>query len=123
MPNPKNVIWRFFASVKLALVILIVLAVASIIGTLIEQGRDQAHYIQAYGQGLAQLMEALDLTDMYRSWWYIALLSLFAANLVVCTIERLPGVWRTVTLDNLAIDPEQLTSKSSMWIPGGAMWM
>lgn len=113
MSKKKNPVWRFFASVKLALISLIILAITSIIGTLIQQGKDPSYYVQEYGPSLARLFEILDVTTMYSSWWYIALLSLFAVNLIVCSVERLPGVWHMVMLDNLATDPGQLEKKSS----------
>jgi len=108
MSQQKNAVWRFFASVKLALIVLIILAIISIIGTLIKQGQEPAYYVKEYGANLAHLFETLNFTNMYSSWWYVALLALFAVNLVVCSIERLPGVWRMVTMDNLDIAPRQL---------------
>jgi cytochrome c biogenesis protein len=108
MAKAKHPAWRFFASVKLALITLIVLAVTSIIGTLIQQGEVPSYYVQEYGPNLARIFELLDITNMYGSWWFVTLLCLFAINLVVCTIERLPRVWRLVTLDNLSIDTRQL---------------
>ena len=115
MSQKKNAAWRFFASVKLALIVLIILAVTSIIGTLIKQGQTPAYYVQEYGSGLARFFTALDFTNMYSSWWYIVLLGLFAVNLLVCSIERLPGVWRLMVMDNLAIDPRQLEKMSSTY--------
>ena len=108
MAKSKNPLWQFFASVKLALATLIILASTAIIGTLIQQGKEPAYYVEKYGEGLAGVMQALNLPTMYSSWWFDGLLGLFAINLLVCSIERLPAVWRMVVLDNLAMDPAQL---------------
>ena len=108
MSQKSNAVWRFFASVKLALITLFILAATSVIGTLIKQGQPPTFYTREYGPKLAQLFAKLGLTDMYSSWWFIAILSLFAVNLVVCSLQRLPGVWRVMTMDNLSIDLEQL---------------
>jgi cytochrome c biogenesis protein len=113
MTNKKNSVWRFFASVKLALATLIVLAITSIIGTLIKQGQPDTYYVEEYGSVLARLFEQLSFTEMYSAWWFVALLCLFAANLIVCSIERLPGVWRQMRADNLAIETRQLESMST----------
>ena len=86
-------IWRFFASVKLAIVLLILLAVASIIGTLIPQGLAPAAYSAHYGR-LAGLLMRLRFTGLYHSPWFLALLLLLAANTIVCTLSRLPAKWR-----------------------------
>lgn len=113
MTKKPNAVWQFLASVKLALFTLFILAATSIIGTVIEQKKAPAFYVEAYGADLAQLIQFLGLTNMYGSWWFVTLLALFAVNLVVCSIERLPGVWHMVVQDNLATDPEQLEKKSS----------
>lgn len=79
---------RFFASVKVAIVLIIILTIASILGTLIPQGRSPEEYLLRYGQ-LAHLFEKLQLTKLYGSFWYLALLFLFALNLIICTLLRL----------------------------------
>ncbi len=112
MHKVLNAVWSFFASVKLALITLFILAAASTVGTVIEQGKEHAYYVQKYGPNLTQFFEVLDITNTYKSWWYMALLGLFAANLVVCSIERLPRVWRLVVMDNLSVDPQKLEKMS-----------
>lgn len=110
MENKKgNSLWNFFASVKLALVTLFVLAVASIIGTIVPQKEEAARYIELYGENIAKFFQVLDIQDMYNSWWFVSMLVLFSLNLIVCTIERLPHIWKVVRQDNLATtNPERL---------------
>ncbi|MBE0598460.1 MAG: cytochrome c biogenesis protein ResB [Desulfuromonadales bacterium] len=108
MKNGLHAAWRLFASVKLALISLFVLAAASIIGTVIKQGQSPAYYVEEYGQTLAWLIQLLEIPNLYSSWWFVALLALFALNLVVCSCERLPVAWRLVVHDNLATAPEVL---------------
>jgi cytochrome c biogenesis protein len=88
-------IWKFFASVKLAITLLILLAVASIVGTLIPQGQSPAFYAVRYGQ-MSGFFARLQLTGVYHSGWYLTLLLLFAVNTIVCTVSRLPAKWRRV---------------------------
>jgi cytochrome c biogenesis protein len=47
-----------------------------------------------YSAGAIKLFSALDLFDMYHSWWFILLLYLFTVNLTACSIKRLPRVWK-----------------------------
>ncbi|MCI5123269.1 MAG: hypothetical protein D3925_02015 [Candidatus Electrothrix sp. AR5] len=42
----KNPIWAFLASVKLALLLIALLASTSIIGTVIEQNKPAEHYVE-----------------------------------------------------------------------------
>ncbi len=104
----KNPVWAFFASVKLAIFLLFCLATTSIIGTVIPQNQPIKNYIEHYGAKATKLMQVLDLTDMYSSWWFLMLLGLFSLNLIVCSLERIPNVIRQIRKDNLGISPERL---------------
>ncbi len=94
--DPSHPVWTFFCSVRLTVVVLLALAFTSIIGTLIPQNGAQAFYLQKYGQGWSQVITALDIDDMYHSWWFLTLLALLAVNIVVCSIERLKTTWKII---------------------------
>ena len=79
---------NFFTSVRVAITLLIILICASIVGTLVPQGGTAQDYAVRYGQ-FGSVLERLQLTRLYHSFWYIALLALFALNIIVCTLERL----------------------------------
>lgn len=104
----KNPVWEAFASVRLALFLLFTLAATSIIGTIIPQNETAGFYVERYGANLARFMQTIDVPDMYNSWWFLVLLTLFSLNLIVCSLERIPNAWRLVTMDNLATEPERL---------------
>ncbi|MEN8258125.1 MAG: cytochrome c biogenesis protein ResB [Thermodesulfobacteriota bacterium] len=120
MSKQKDSIWMFFASVKLALSILFLLAAASIIGTILPQGEAAGVYSQFYtsklgvsvntAQIFTRITFLLDLDTMYQSWWFRSLILLLSLNLIVCTIERLPDVWRLVVMDNLDTALDRITS-------------
>jgi cytochrome c biogenesis protein len=113
MEKEKNKIWSFLASVKLALFTLIILATASIVGTIIPQNQPMEQYSKSYGAGLARFLDILDFTNMYSSWWFLTLLAVFCINLIVCTIDRLPNVLRLITLNNLDTDLTRLDKMGS----------
>ncbi len=89
-----RVLYDIFSSVKLAIVLLLTLAVTSIVGTIIEQQQDPEKYLMEYGETTYKILKFLGFTDVYHSWWYIALLTLLALNLIVCSIKRLPKIWK-----------------------------
>lgn len=103
-----NRIWKFFTSVKLTVVLLLSLAATSIIGTLIPQNESPETYFRAFGAVFYRLFDALDLFDMYHSWWFQVLLLLLTMNVVVCSIDRLPGVWKVVRIKKPKFNPERL---------------
>jgi len=97
-------VWKFFTSIKLAIFIIIILAIASIIGTIIEQNQPLEKYRQVYTDGAIRLFESLNLFDMYHSWWFLLLLVLFTVNLSCCTIDRLPRAVKVVRNPKTTLD-------------------
>ena len=61
---------KFLSSIKLAIVLLIILAGASILGTLIPQGRTVEEYAARYGS-LSGALIKLQWTTLYRSVWFM----------------------------------------------------
>ncbi len=91
----SNLIWRFFSSVKLTLVLLIILAISSLFGTLIPQQEGAVDFARRLSPGIFQVFSVLNLFDMYHSSWFRIIIGLLALNLIVCSLNRLP---RTLTL-------------------------
>ncbi|MDM8538079.1 cytochrome c biogenesis protein ResB [Desulfobacterales bacterium HSG17] len=91
----------FFASIKLTVVILVLLAATSIIGTLIPQNAEPSAYVNAYGEFVYRLLFVFDLFNMYYSWWFKTLIVLLAVNIIVCTLNRWPGTWKIISSQNL----------------------
>lgn len=108
-----NQIWDFFASVKLAIFTLCTLAVTSIVGTVIPQGESSAYYVKQYGIKVAHFFQILDVPEMYYSWWFLGLLGILSTNLIICSIERFPGVWKIINSDNLSITHNRMEKMSN----------
>ncbi len=98
-------LWDFFCSLKLAIFLIIILAITSIIGTIIPQGPPPDEYLQTISQTKYLVYQKLGFFDMYHSWWYILLLYLFTVNLAACSIKRLPRVWKIISEPKLVFDP------------------
>ncbi len=86
----SNVIWDIFCSVKLAVVIILVMVVACILGTVVVQEKPLDEYTARYGYGFATFLRYTQLTNVFYSYWFSLLLVLLCANLICCTIKR----WR-----------------------------
>jgi len=77
----------FFASVKLTITVLLLLAATSVIGTLIPQNAEPVVYVRTYGEFACRMLYVFDLFDMYHSWWFRTIIGLLTANIAVCTNE------------------------------------
>ncbi|MDA3903653.1 MAG: cytochrome c biogenesis protein ResB [Desulfuromusa sp.] len=94
--NLTDSIWDFFCSLKLAIILVLLIALTSIIGTILQQNAPAADYIREYGQANYELFKNLQFIDMYHSTWFIGLLALFSVNLICCSIKNFPRVWKFV---------------------------
>lgn len=84
------------ASLKFALVILLLIAAACIVGTLLPQGADVAKFLQKNpdAQARMELFNVLGLTRVFSCWWFILLLCLLSLSLSTCTYRRFRGILR-----------------------------
>ena len=96
--NKPNVIWNFFSSVRLTIVLLIILALASIVGTLIPQREAAAEFAQRLSPEMFRFFSALDLFDMYHSSWFRLLMACLTLNLIICSIDRFPRTLKRIRL-------------------------
>lgn len=88
MSIKKTGAWKFFSSIKLAIWLLVIIAVLSLLGTFIPQGQESTFYIEKYGHSVYRVLLETGLADVYSSLWFILLLVLFSLNLTVCLINR-----------------------------------
>jgi len=87
---------NLLASVKFAVAVVAIIAVACVAGTLLPQGADVAKYV-AKNPGAADQMARLGmvgLTNVFHSWWFIGLLCLLAATVATCSTRRFATVRR-----------------------------
>ena len=117
-PDFASKIIDFLASVKLSFFIFIILAVASIAGTVLPQKAQPQVYMELYGR-MGNLVLGLGLDDAYHAPWFVFLMALLIVNLIICTIKRLPHVIKIVNQDP-ALDLKRFPKpQESLEIPGG----
>ena len=92
--------WRqelmpLLADLRLAIALLLAIAIFSISGTVIEQGETLAFYQANYPEAPAlfgflswKVILTVGLDHVYRTWWFLALLILFGSSLTACTFTR-----------------------------------
>ena len=91
-PNP---VWSLLSSVRLTVVLLIVLAVVSILGTLIPQGGQGAfEFAKGLNPRVFKFFTLLELFDLYHSLWFRLLLGCLTLNIIICSMDRFPRTWR-----------------------------
>lgn len=86
---------NFLGNLKLAIILLLSLAGFSALGTIIEQNQSISFYESQYpnsspllGFVNSDLILLLGLNNIYKTWWFILLILLFATSLFSCTLVR-----------------------------------
>ncbi len=100
-----SALWDSLSSVRLAIPLLIILAMASIFGTVIPQNGTPEEYLRIYKISTYKILRILGFLDTYHAGWFILLLGLLSLNLVVCSLRRWPSVRRVFS--RAEIKPEE----------------
>ncbi len=88
-------VWRFFCSVRAAISEIAFLAVLVLIGTL--RGSSVPNSLADAVPFTQPLVDAWYAWDVFRSPVFASILALLAIAIAVCTINRAPGIWQTIS--------------------------
>lgn len=88
------VLLEFLGSMNLAITLLVVVAVASIIGTVLQQNQPYPDYVLKLGPFWFEVFNRLGLYDVYGAGWFIAILGFLILSTSVCLYRQVPGMMR-----------------------------
>ena len=86
----KRTFLNEFSSIKLAITLFLLLAIMTLIGTIIpeEPMVGRAELIKKYSLDKYRLFKSLGFTDVFHSWWYLALLTTLWLNLIIASFTK-----------------------------------
>ena len=86
--------YDLLSSMRFAVSLLTVLAIASVVGTVLKQAEPYPNYISQFGQFWFPVFEALGLYDVYHAAWFLAILSFLVLSTSLCIYRNGPGMLR-----------------------------
>ena len=88
--------WRTIASIQTGVVLLILVVILSAAGTIVLQrpATDPDEMQNAYSPQVLRILDAIGLTEVFHSWWFLGLLLLVSLCIVAASIDRFPNSWR-----------------------------
>lgn len=86
--------YELLSSMRFAISLLTVLAIASIIGTVLKQNEPYANYILQFGQYWFTVFKWLGLYDVYRTHWFVVILAFLVLSTSTCIYRNLPSMLR-----------------------------
>lgn len=114
--------WRTLRSMRTALILLLVLALAAVAGSLVPQVGVADARIAAMVRDhplRARIYESLGLFDVYGSWWFTLIYVLLLVSLAACLIPRLRAFVRNIrTRPSPARELESLRHYAEVVVPG-----
>jgi cytochrome c biogenesis protein len=91
--------WRQLTSMRTALVLLLLLAIAAVPGSLVPQRSADPNGVSQYfvdNPDLAPVLDNLQLFDVYSSIWFSAIYILLFISLIGCVIPRTKHHWKAL---------------------------
>lgn len=96
-PSHRNLahgLYELLSSMRFAISLLTVLAIASIIGTVLKQNEPYSNYVMQFGQFWFQTFELLGLYDVYHSSWFLLILTFLILSTSLCIYRNTPLMLR-----------------------------
>lgn len=81
---------ELLSSMRFAITLLTVIAIASIIGTVLKQNEPYPNYVNQFGPFWADLFHALSLQKVYSSWWFLLILAFLVLSTSLCIARNAP---------------------------------
>lgn len=113
----------WLASVKVAVSIVVVTAAACVVGTLLPQGAEVDRYLARNPAAMERMafFDKLGLTHVFTAGWFIGLLCLLSASVMVCSSRRFSTILRTAGYARGRAVGSMLTHISFLMILSGAV--
>ncbi len=83
-------LWDFIGSMRFAVSILSIVAIASAIGTIIKQNESKLNYVDKFGDFWANVFAVLGMHDVYNQAWFLVMLVFLLASTSICLIRNTP---------------------------------
>ncbi|GKT11449.1 MAG: cytochrome c biogenesis protein [Thiomicrorhabdus sp.] len=85
---------NFLGSMNLAVTLLMMLSIASVVGTVLKQDQAPQDYIVQFGPFWADVFNSLGLFHVYGALWFVFVLVFLLLSTSVCVVRNTPTFWQ-----------------------------
>lgn len=75
---------------RFAISLLTVIAIASVIGTVLKQNDPYPNYVNQFGPFWADVFRSLTLPTVYSAWWFLLILAFLVVSTSLCIVRNAP---------------------------------
>jgi len=109
-PRRTRILVEFLGSMNLAITLLVALAIASVIGTVLIQNEPYTEYLIDYGPFWHEIFAGLGLYQVYSATWFLLVVTFLVVSTAVCVYRQSPGILKDLRRYNLQVKEKSLRS-------------
>jgi cytochrome c biogenesis protein len=109
-------LWHFLSSMRVAMVVMLAIAVLGVIGSLVIQApaavwadaasrEDWLDGVRPTFGSMTDVLATLDAFNIFNSLIFRGLVAFLTISLIACSVHRIPGLWRTATKPRVDVGP------------------
>jgi cytochrome c biogenesis protein len=110
--STARALYDLLSSMRFAISLLTVLAVASVVGTVLKQAEPYPNYVAQFGAFWFPVFETLGLYDVYHAAWFLLILGFLVLSTSLCVLRNGPAMLREMRSFR-----EQVSERSLRLIP------
>jgi len=81
---------ELLSSMRFAIALFVVIILAAIIGTIVQQSQPMPNYINQFGPFWFEVFNKLQLYAIYSSWWFVSMCALLVVSTSLCVVHNTP---------------------------------
>ncbi|MYM69026.1 cytochrome c biogenesis protein ResB [Pseudoduganella sp. FT55W] len=97
---------ELISSMRFAIALLAMIAIAAVIGTVMKQGEASSNYINQFGPFWYEVFRKIGLYTVYSAWWFLLLMAVLVISTTLCIVRNAPKMlkdmrsWRENVREN-----------------------
>jgi cytochrome c biogenesis protein len=81
---------ELISSMRFAIALLAMIAIAAVIGTVMKQGEASSNYINQFGPFWFEIFRKTGLYTVYSAWWFLLLMGTLVVSTTLCIVRNAP---------------------------------
>ncbi|MYN40579.1 cytochrome c biogenesis protein ResB [Duganella sp. FT109W] len=85
---------ELISSMRFAIALLAMIAIAAVIGTVMKQGEASTNYINQFGPFWYEIFRKIGLYTVYSAWWFLLLMTALVTSTTLCIVRNAPKMMK-----------------------------
>lgn len=108
---------ELLSSMRFAISLLVIIAIASVVGTVVLQNEPMVNYVNQFGPFWFGIFNDIGIYNVYGTWWFLFIMGLLVISTSLCIIRNAPKF-----IKDIASWKESIQEKSLQNIPQHFSW-